>query len=74
MLYPLEELSVETVTERIGVHILASTVRAATQEDVDIATRLHQQGKCPHNVVKDHAYWLYDTRECAICGQGLGTV
>ena len=71
---PLFELAVETVTDRIGRHVLASTVRPATQQDVDAAQALHAQGKCPHNVVEDERGWLYDVRICAICGQGLGTV
>lgn len=74
VVYPLSGLSVETVTERIGKHILASTVRAATQRDVDNAARLHAKGHCSHNVVKDTAGWLYDTRVCATCGEGLGTI
>lgn len=70
----LEMVSVETVTERIGGHILASTVRPATEEDVRIAREEHARGECKHNVVEDTSGWLYDTRSCYICGKGLGTV
>lgn len=68
------ELFVETVTERIGPHVIASTIRAATPEDIARAKQLHAKGRCDHSVVKDTDGWLYDIRSCAICGQGLGTV
>lgn len=69
----LKDLFVETVTERIGRHVLASTIRPATQEDVDKARAAHAEGKCTHICKDDHG-WLYDTRCCIICGAGLGTV
>ena len=70
----LKELFVETVTERLGEHVLASTIRPATAMDVAVAIRLHSEGKCPHNVVEDTPGWMYDFRACAICGTGLGVV
>lgn len=70
----IPDLWVETVTSRIGPHILASNLRPATQADLQAARELHAAGKCPHNVVRDTYGWLYDFRSCAVCGQGLGTV
>lgn len=70
----LEMVFIETVTERIGNHILASTIRPATEEDVRIAREEHARGECKHNVVEDESGQLYDTRSCYICGKGLGTV
>ncbi len=67
-------ISVETVTDRIGEHVLASTVREANDEDIELAKHLHSLGKCPHNVVLDEEGWLYDFRSCYTCGKGLGTV
>lgn len=64
----------EEVTERIGETVLASNVREATEEEVAEARKLHEEGKCPHTIVKDEYGWLYATRSCAICGRGLGTV
>lgn len=68
------EIFVETVTDRINQHILASTIRPATDEDIRQAQELHEQGKCPHNIVVDTELWLYDYRQCYTCGKGLGTV
>lgn len=65
---------VEIVSERIGRHVLASTIREVTDEDIKLAEELHKQGKCPHNVVVDDQLYMYDFRECFTCGQGLGTV
>jgi hypothetical protein len=67
-------LFVETVTERMGIHVLASTVRPATARDVEEAKALHEAGACHHSVVRDMACWPYDVRTCATCGQGLGLV
>ena len=65
---------VETVTERIGRHIVMSTIRPATKADIEKARKLHVKGKCPHNVVVDEVGYMYDFRGCFICGKGLGTV
>ena len=69
-----DKFYVETVTERVGQHVLASTIRPATQEDIDACRKLHEAGACPHNIVQDEAGWLYDYRSCGVCGAGLGTV
>jgi hypothetical protein len=69
-----KNLFYENVTERIGEHVVASTIRPATEEDVSKAKSLHVDGKCPHTIVKDMSGWPYDFRSCAICGKGLGTV
>ena len=69
-----QKVFVETVTERIGRHILASNIRPATPKDIEEAAVLHAKGNCPHTCVKDHQGWMYDSRVCFTCGQGLGTV
>ena len=70
----ITEPFVEIVTERIGNHVLASNIRDATEEDILRDKQLHEQGKCPHNVVVDTLSWMYDFRSCYTCGKGLGTV
>jgi hypothetical protein len=65
---------VETVTERIGDHVISSAVRPATPEDIRAARELHGKGRCPHSVVTDEDGWPYAVRRCLICGKGLGTV
>jgi hypothetical protein len=70
----LSKVFVETVTERIGRSVLASTIRPATKEDVEKARALKAKGQCPHNVIVDQAGWPYDLRSCYVCGEGLGTV
>ena len=65
---------VEEVTTKIGDHILTSTVRKATQKDVDEAMAKKNKGRCPHNIIKDQKTYLYDIRECALCGKGLGLI
>lgn len=71
---PLDQLAVEIVTERFCGHVSASTLRDATQADLDRADRLHLKGKCPHNVIYDVAGWMYDFRFCATCGRSLGMI
>ena len=69
------KLFVETVTERIDKHVLASTIRPATPEDVAAAQARVDRGEpCDHTIVWDEPGWLYDTRSCHTCGAGLGTV
>lgn len=68
------EIFLEMVTEKIGDRIIASTVRPATEAEIELGRQLHALGKCPHNLVHDEPGWLYDFRYCAICGQGLGIV
>lgn len=64
----------EVVTERIGPHILASTLRPATPADIAEAERLHALGQCPHTIVEDESGWLYSFRRCVTCGRGLGAI
>jgi hypothetical protein len=64
----------EEVTERFCGQVVASTIRSATAQDIAEARLLHDQGKCPHNIVIDEKGWLYDARSCFICGKGLGAV
>jgi hypothetical protein len=65
---------VETVTHTFCGHIVGSTIRSATEDDIQIAQALHAVGKCTHRVVKDTPGWLYDFRSCFVCGKGLGAI
>ena len=66
---------IEVVTERIGDTVVASTVREATQNEVQQARIMHDSyGECNHSVIRDEPGFMYDFRYCAICGKGLGTV
>jgi len=73
---PAETCSVfyEEITERIGEHVVISTVRPATAEEIVVAQRLNEKGECPHNIIQDEQGWMYDFRSCFTCGKGLGTV
>jgi len=64
----------EDVMERIGGHVIASTVRPATAEEIVAAQRLYEKGKCHHNIIQDKQGWMYDFRSCFTCGKGLGIV
>lgn len=64
----------ETVTERIGSTVLASTVKPSTLEEIQDCISLAEKGKCPHNIVIDEPAWMYDFRHCAVCGKYLGTI
>lgn len=70
----LGKVFTETVTERIGDSIVASTVQPSTLEEIKEAMRLHKKGQCKHNIVIDESFYLYDIRTCAICGRGLGAI
>lgn len=66
---------VEDVSQRFCGHVLVSSVRPATDEEVRIARdEFLSTGKCKCNLVVDHAGWMYTTRSCAICGAGLGAL
>ena len=70
-----DRLFVETVTERIGPHVLTSSVRKATVEDIEQErTNVANGEACRHIIVYDEPGWLFDVRVCGICGAGLGTV
>lgn len=69
-----KKLFVETPTESVAGHIISSELRPAEPEDVRAAWEAHQRGKCPHNVIWDEPGWMYDFRECATCGAGLGAI
>lgn len=64
----------EEVLERCAGQVLRSHVREATVAEVEECRRLHLEGNCPHTIIVDTRGWLYDCRDCAICGAGLGTV
>lgn len=70
----IAHVSVESVTEKIAGHILASTLHKATQEDIDASVKKYLAGQCDHSCVIDDPSWLYDVRSCFVCGAGLGTV
>lgn len=68
------ELYVETPTEVIDGHIIQSDCRRATEEDIRQAEEERAIGRCQHRVFFDEDLWMYDVRECAICGAGLGAI
>lgn len=55
-------------------HVMMSTLRKPTPEEIRIAEELHAQGKCPHTIVYDKQGWMYDTRYCGTCGICLGLI
>lgn len=66
---------VEDVTSRIGEHVVASTCREATLDEVERAVARHaESGECEHNLFTDDSGYMYDVRSCAICGRGLGAI
>lgn len=65
----------EIVTERVGPHILDSRIEDCTQADVDAAIRRFKDtGHCGHEYVWDEPGYLYNFRECAVCGKGMGAI
>lgn len=64
----------ETVTDRFCGQILTSVIRKATEEDILSAELLHKQGNCPHNIIVDEHFYMYDARKCFTCGAGLGII
>ena len=65
----------EVVTEEIAGCVLASKIEDATGERLASAKAAFESGqKCPHEFVWDECGYMYDFRECAICGKGRGTV
>jgi hypothetical protein len=64
----------EEVTVRSGSTPICSTVRPATSAEIAEALALHQEGKCPHTIVRDEEGWPYDFRYCVTCGAGLGAI
>lgn len=64
----------EEVIQKCGDTILISNVRPATEEEIEECRKLHAEGKCPHTIIKDTPGWLYDFRQCVVCGAGLGAI
>ncbi len=65
----------EDVKERFCGHITSSTLRDASDDEIsDARQQFKKTGKCNHNLIQDTAAWLYDYRDCAICGKGLGAI
>lgn len=65
----------EEVLERAGNVILHSKLHDTTKEELETAKQEYlTAGKCSHNYVKDTPGFYYDSRDCAICGKGLGLV
>ena len=65
---------VEEVTETVGGHIVASSVRKATSEEIESAEKLHADGKCPHTIIADEDLWPYYLRRCVTCRKDLGLI
>lgn len=66
---------VEVVTSRMGNVILASTVKPASEQDIQEAKeQFANTGKCDHRIVVDEDCWPYSVRSCYICNAGLGVL
>jgi len=71
-----KHLMVEEVTE-FGPNgkRLASTLREIEGNELSEAReRFDRTGECDHKIVFDEHGYMYDSRECAVCGHGLGTI
>lgn len=64
----------EKVKEKICNIVSTSEIAKATPSQIQEAVALHQKGKCPHNIIRDEAGYIYDIRYCAICGKCLGLI
>lgn len=64
----------EVVKEDIGGSVISSELFEATEEDIEDCLSLFLKGDCPHTLVEDESFYLYDVRKCSVCGKGLGTV
>lgn len=58
----------EDIHETFGGHIVRSTPRKPTPDEIAEAQRQHGAGKCGHTLIYDKRGWLYDERYCAVCG------
>lgn len=54
--------------------VLMSEIRKPTLEEIMAELDIHSLKKCNGIIVEDTDGYLYDLRNCAICGRGLGTV
>lgn len=63
----------EVVTEVFCGHITASRIEEPTEEELN-AVFNNKPKPCTHEFVYDERGYLYDTRSCAVCGAGRGTV
>lgn len=53
----------------------SSNLREASEEEINAARiEYAEHNTCDHSFIIDTDGWLYDLRECAICGCGLGLV
>ncbi len=64
----------EEVTERIGDTVIASTVREATEKEIETAILLYEIGVCQHKIIYDVKDWPYDMRYCGICEAFIGLI
>ena len=64
----------EEILSRRGDQVLMSNIYPATKKQIKDTQKLHQQGKCPHVIVRDEKGWPYDIRKCFTCGKDLGLV
>lgn len=51
--------------------VIASKIREATPEEIEIARKEYTDGDCKHRLVKDEDGFLYIQRKCAFCGELL---
>lgn len=65
---------VEIPTIKMGEHIIASTARQATENEISDCRELHSAGKCPHSVFIDKPAYMYDLRHCAICDRFIAFI
>lgn len=55
--------------------VISSKIRKATKKEIEDALKIYNEtGKCDHSLVYDTGGWMYDFRNCYICGISLGTV
>jgi hypothetical protein len=51
--------------------VIASKVREATKEEIEIARQEFANDNCKHRLHKDEAGFMYIERKCAFCGEFL---
>ncbi len=64
----------ETPLEKYNDIVISSTVHDPSEEEMQAAKELFEQGKCNHTIVFDEYGWMYDFRKCYTCGMTLGVI